>query len=115
MNHFNVSPYRVALSNTVTDFGGAANTMFDCRFALMDIGNNNAAVSYVQIFNRAASNITVGVTAPIMSFMVPANSGRTIPLGALLVFGGDGFSMAATTGPSNSTAPSTAVDVNIAA
>lgn len=109
MNQISVQGYQVAISNTVTDVPGAGN----CRFALMDIGNNNAAVSFVQVFNRAAANITLGTTAPLLTFEIPANSGRTIPLGVLANLGGDGFSIAGTTGRANSTAPATALDVNI--
>ena len=110
MNQFNVKAFQTSIKATATDVTGAAN----CRFALMDIGNNNAAVSYVQVFNTAAANVTLGSTAPLLSFEVPANSGRTIPLGAILNFGGNGFSVAATTGVANAVDPSSNVDINIA-
>lgn len=110
MNQTSVKGYQGAVSNTLIDIPSASS----CRFAMLDIGNNNAAVSYVQVFNLPAASVTLGTTAPLLSFEVPANSGRTVNPGILLNFGGSGMCIAGTTGRANSTAPSTALDVNLA-
>jgi hypothetical protein len=84
-----------------------------CRFRVIDIGNNNAAVSFLQIFNLATAGVTVGTTTPLMTIEIPANSGKVIAPGELVDLGGSGFVIAGTTGRANSTNPSTALDVNI--
>jgi hypothetical protein len=48
-----------------------------------------------------------------MTIEIPANSGKVIAPGELVDLGGSGFTIAGTTGRANSTAPSTALDVNI--
>lgn len=110
MNHLKAKAYSNSLTNTVVNVESVGN----CRFGLMDVGNGNAAASYVQIFNRPAASITLGTTAPLMSFYIPANGGRVIPLGDIYDFGGDGFSIAATTTRAGNAAPIATVDVNIA-
>src|SRR5574341_1065532 len=106
MNHFNQRPWTAAVAGTVLNVGGTPSET-SCRFSLVDIGNNNAAPSFLQVFNLAAADVTLGATAPILTFEIPANSGRTIPLGSIINFGGSGFSVAGTTGRANATGPST--------
>ena len=109
MNQISSIPYRAAVTNTAVDVANPG----EVSFAWMSLGNNNAAVSYLQIFGIAAASVTLGATTPLLSIMIPASSGREIAPGVRLIMGGTAFSIAATTGPTNSTAPSTAVDVNI--
>ena len=103
-----------AYSNSITNTVVNIELVGDCRFCLVDVGNGDAAASYVQVFNRPAASITLGTTLPFMSFFIPANGGRVIALGAICDFGGDGFSIAATTTRTGLTAPVATVDVNIA-
>lgn len=107
--HVKVKSYTAALTNTVVDIEIVGN----CRFSLIDMGNANAAVSYVQIFNRPASAVTLGTTSPLLSFFVPANGGRVVSFGTIQDLGGDGFSLAATTMRAGSSAPVSSVDVNV--
>lgn len=108
-NQFSVRAY----SNSITATVVAVDTG-SCRFCWFDIGNVNATVAYVQIFNRPAANVTLGTTAPLLSIEVPASSGRVVASGILMNFGGDGFSIAATTTRTGLTALVSTVDVNIA-
>ena len=108
-NHMNVKAYSAAVTNTVVNVDGTS-----CRFCWFDIGNTNAAVAYVQVFNRVAANVTLGTTVPILSLEVPASSGRVVANGNIMNFGGDGFSIAATTTRGGNTALGSSVDINIA-
>lgn len=109
MPRHKVKAYSVALTNTVVDIEIVGN----CRFSLLDMGNNNVAASYVQIFNRPAASIVLGTTPPFLSFFVPISGGRVVALGTIQDLGGDGFSIVATTTRAGSTAPVNAIDVNI--
>ena len=104
-----VKPFTAAITNTLVDVDTGA-----CRFCWFDIGNVNITVVYVQLFNRKAADTTLGTTTPILSIEVPASSGRVIANGTLMNFGGDGFSIAATTLRGNAAAPASSVDINIA-
>lgn len=105
----NVKAYTGAVTNTVVDVDST-----NCAFLMIDIGNTNASVVYVQVFNRAAANVTLGTTNPLLTIEVPASSGRVFTCGRRVNLGGDGFSIAATAGRSNATSPgATAVDVNV--
>src|SRR3990172_2524539 len=110
MSRHKVKAYSAAITNTVVNIEIVGN----CRFGLMDVGNGNAAASYVQIFNRPAASVVLGTTPPLHSYFIPANGGRVIAFGLVLDFGGDGFSIAATTTRAGSTAPVASVDVNVA-
>jgi hypothetical protein len=110
MSHQKSKAFTAAVTNTVVN----VEIVGHCRFMLMDVGNENATFQYVQIFNRPAASITLGTTAPMMSFFIPASGGRVIALGASCDFGGDGFSIAGTTTRAGNTAPGVALPVNIA-
>jgi hypothetical protein len=109
MQRINVRGYTNAVTNTVIDVDGKK-----CRFCWFDIGNRNATVAYVQVFNRPAASVTLGTTTPLLSIETPATAGRVVALGIMMDFGGDGFSIAATTERANAVALASAVDVNIA-
>ena len=108
-HQLNVKAYSNSITATVVNVDTTS-----CRFCWFDIGNVNATVVYVQIFNRPAANVTLGTTAPLLSIEVPATSGRVVSSGILMNFGGDGFSIATTTLRAGLTAPVSTVDVNIA-
>ena len=104
-----VKPFTAAITGTLVDVDTGS-----CRFCWFDIGNVNVTVVYVQLFNRKAADTVLGTTPPILSIEIPASSGRVIANGTLMNFGGDGFSIAATTARANAIAPASSVDVNVA-
>ena len=110
MLHMNVKAYTAAITATVVD----VDIVGSCRFCWLDIGNVNAAVAYVQIFNIPAASVTLGTTVPLLSIEIPATSGRVIANGPIMNFGGSGFSIAATTTRGGLTALASSVDINIA-
>ncbi len=44
----------------------------------LDIVNNASSSAFVQVFDALVANVTLGVTAPKLSYQVNANSGRSI-------------------------------------
>lgn len=76
------------------------------------VGNNNAAISYLQLFDLATGNVNLGVTVPLASILIPANSSTVIPIIPGMQFN-TAISCAGTTTRGGNTAPGTALDVNI--
>ena len=67
--------------------------------------NTTAAPAYLQIFNTAAPSVTLGTTIPTLSIGVPASAGIVVPIPSEGInLGGNGISVAGTTGRTNSTA-----------
>ena len=97
------------LTNTKTDIG-TANT--PGIVAGWYIYNPNNVVTYVQFFNLQASAVTLGTTAPAYSIGIPALSAANLmsPTGIAHT---TAISIAATTTRAGSTAPGTAIDMNI--
>jgi hypothetical protein len=60
------------------------------------IGNTNATVCYVQIFNVASGSVTLGTTAPNLTLPIPATSGANLSLVIPIAFG-TAISVASTT------------------
>lgn len=96
-----------ALSNTKQEVR-QGNTMIHG----WNIQNPNAAASYVQFFNKLAANVTVGSTVNDYSLLIAANSSVYTDRNRPLNFG-TGFTVAATTTEAGSTAPVSALVVNI--
>lgn len=69
----------------------------------MSLINNDAAKSYLQIFNLPAASVTVGTTAPKLSIGIPASGGLTISFPNGFIVGGSGFTIASTTTRTGST------------
>lgn len=101
------SVYSGALSNAATQVKNGAGQVYG-----YDIHNPNAAIAYVQFFNSAVGSVIPGTTAPVYSIGIPANSRAVMewPNGiqhtAAIV-------VAATTTRAGSTAPGSALDVNV--
>ena len=97
------------LTNTVVNIG-TANTAG--VVAGWYIYNSNNVVTYVQFFNTQASGVTLGTTAPVYSIGIPALSAANLmsPTG---INHSTAISIAATTTRAGSTAPGTAIDMNI--
>jgi hypothetical protein len=65
--------------------------------------NKNAAVAYLQVFDKPAANVVLGTTAP--KFYIPLGANEGMNLADVAVrFEGTGFSVAATTLPGNAVA-----------
>jgi len=95
----------LALSTTVTSIKSSGGQL---GFAQCD--NNNAAWSYIQVFNVASGSVTLGSTAPTQVIPIPPN----LPNGFVANVQGLQFntaiSVAATTSTTGSTGPGTAVN-----
>jgi len=65
--------------------------------------NIDASVSYLQLFNAASGDVTVGTTTPKLSFGLVASESKFIWLPKPVIFD-TGMSMAATTDMENNTA-----------
>ena len=101
-----------SISNTVTAIKASGtntpSTLYGWYFF-----NNNSAVSYCQIFDVSATgSVTLGTTAPTMSFGIPAFGGANAFPNQGIKFS-NGIVIAMTTTRAGSTAPTTSVDYNI--
>lgn len=102
--------WSATVSNTVVDVD--ANTAICLR--LMQVLNTTAASApcYIQLFNKPAASVTLGVTTPILSFGLPGDAGMALPLpedGWQL--GGTGCSLACTA--TRTGAGAATIDVNL--
>jgi hypothetical protein len=89
-------------------------TMVAAPVELLGLSAANLTTSdaYLQLFDLAAADVTVGTTVPDLIFLVPAGNGtlagavdKDFPLGGVNFL--TGISYAATTTPTGTTAPST--------
>ena len=101
-----------SLTNTVVDIPKTIPSRYTGTYWYGGQFDNiaNVAVSYVQFFNKKAANVILGTTTPDFVLDIPASrvihfSKDKRPLNFDL-----GFSAAATTTKSGSTAPATAID-----
>jgi len=74
------------------------------------IANGTGATAYLQIFDLAAASVTVGTTAPSYSLAVPTLSTADLVFGKPILHA-TGFTVASTTGRSNSTTASQDVTI----
>jgi hypothetical protein len=93
--------YTAAQSSTKTAIVAVPATLYGWQ-----INNPNAAVSYVQVFNKLTANVTVGTTTPDFVIGIAASgfASFSIPQGIDLSIG---LVIAATTTIGGSTAPAT--------
>lgn len=77
-----------------------------------NIHNPNGAVMYVQMFNKAAGDVTVGTTVNDYSVLVPANGNAYADRNTPINFD-TGFVVACTTTEDGSTDPTTGLVVHI--
>jgi hypothetical protein len=71
----------IGLTSLIVNAGGAlaaikvsAGNFYGCS-----LQNNNAAVAYLSVWNVATGSVTLGTTAPIAVFIIPASGSLTIP------------------------------------
>lgn len=101
-----------SLTNTVVDIPKTAAANYSGTYWYGGQYDNlaNAAITYIQFFNKKAADVLLGTTAP--DFVL------TLPIGKVVHFSKDkrpllfdiGFSFAATTTKTGNTAPVTAID-----
>jgi hypothetical protein len=85
----------------------------------LEVSNPNTADAFLQLFDVAVGNVTVGSTSPKMSLLVPAGASATVR-GAMdkdfdshPVKFGTAMTYACTTTPTGNTNPSSALTINI--
>lgn len=101
------STYSGSVGATLTAVKGSAGQMYGAV-----IGNSGSSAAYVQIFDAATVGaVTLGTTAPKLSFFIPAGGGLTRDFSNGVVFS-SGIIFACTTTRAGSTAPTNTVDVN---
>lgn len=98
--------FNSALTNTPIQIrvGSSAVTGFEFQ-------NPNSTNAYVQIFDTIRGGVTLGTTVPLFSFLVPGNGAQDKPLMNLPYI--NGLVIAATTTATGSTAPTSALVVNL--
>lgn len=102
------TPYsNTALSNAKQSVKSSAGTLGGYM-----VFNPNAATSYIQVFDLASASVTVGTTTPTYTIAIPAGSMANIEFGNGILHS-SAIVIAATTTATNSTAPSTALNVTI--
>lgn len=111
----NTRPYtNGALTATVVD----VSTRCEGILKGLQAYNPNTSDVWVQVFKVAAASVTLGTTTPVLSFLVPKGDGTNRgayvdDFVAGISLGGVAVSVAATTTRAGSTAPSTAIEVNM--
>jgi hypothetical protein len=98
-----------ALTNTAKAIKASAGNMY-----MLQCGNTNASEIYVQLYNVPFGSVTVGTTVAIYSVPIAATSTGGFAMAMPVTFGGSGLSAAATTTATGFTAPTTALDCNVA-
>lgn len=103
--------FTATLSTTVNAIKNASGRLYGYNFF-----NPGSALTYVQIFNVAAASVTLGVTTPFMSIGLPSTTNGSVGVDVnftLPVAFSTAMSYAATTTPTGSTAPATAIVANL--
>lgn len=101
--------YQSALTNTKVAVKTSAGNLYG-----LHIYNPNNVVTYIQIFNKASANITLGTTAPDFVLAVPPNGWLDDPASSVPIWAfGTACTIVATTTPSGSTAPTNSLLSNI--
>lgn len=102
------TPVLIAAQSTTVTLVKTGNTRLD-GYALY---NPSAAVAYLQCFNaKQITDVTLGTTAPLFAIPVPAAG--SVSLANLRASFLLGLCIAATTTPTGSSAPATAMVVNL--
>lgn len=96
-----------ALSNTKTAVKASAGKVYGWM-----VHNPSAATAYIQVWNVAIGSITVGTTAPTWTIPLPAGASANVMSERGITHSTE-INVAATTTPTGSTAPATALVVGI--
>lgn len=85
----------------------------DCKFGGYFIYNSNDAEIYLQVYAAASAGaVTVGTTAPIARYAIPATAGANLELDRGL-YAVSGIVIAATTTATGSSAPTNGLELTI--
>lgn len=105
------------LNSAVTNTAVAV-AAYPVRLFYIHVINPNTTDVFIQIFDSQVGDVTVGTTTPKQSWLIPGGTGASNrgafesefswPLQLLTA-----LTIAVTTGPTNSTAPGTAIIVNM--
>lgn len=95
-------PFSAVVAGTVTNVTTGQNP----TFLTVLIYNNTGAPAYMQVFYKAAADVTLGTTTADAVITIPASSGIAIDAGWHINSGAAGTSIACTTGRANSTGAS---------
>lgn len=96
-----------ALSNTKTAVKASAGKLYGWM-----VHNPSAATAYIQVWNVAIGSITVGTTAPTYVIELPAGASANVMSERGITHSAE-INIAATTTPTGSTAPGTALVVSL--
>ena len=71
----------IGLTNLILNAAGALTAIKGSAGNLygFSVQNNNAAVAYLEVWNVATGSVTLGTTAPIAVYIIPASGSLTIP------------------------------------
>ncbi len=106
-----VTVYRnTSLSGTKDEITASSARLFGWNLI-----NPNASAVYVKLYNSAAAGVTVGVTTPTLTLMVPASGSVFLHVPFAVQVFGSGMTIVCVTGvaDSNTTAPSSAIHVSV--
>ena len=96
-----------SIGNTATAVKTSAGQVYSYYFF-----NSNSSVAYVQFFNLATGSVTVGTTAPLLSFGIPSLGAANLEIDPGWAFS-TAITIAITTTRAGGTSPSNTVDYNI--
>lgn len=96
-----------ALSNTAVAVDASPGQLYE-----LYCYNPNASVAYIQVYDTAQGSVTVGTTAAVLSYGIPATSASGFTHSLVSIQFSTAITVAATTAAGNGTAPGTAVDCN---
>jgi len=111
-------PVTAISANTSNQSGTTASSLIAVKtsagtlYGIYLFNNSTTANTYLQIWNLATGNITIGTTAPLYSFGVPFGGGAYIPFPEPLAFS-TAITIAATTTRAGSTYATTGLDYDI--
>lgn len=107
MNKY-VETYIASVSNTAAEVSDAGSTIHGFR-----LENNHTSAVYVQLFNARVADVTLGTTAPTVSFLLPASGSTQIEPRAFLYYFNKGISIACTATRTGSGSPTAAASVSL--
>ena len=91
-------PFSAAVSGTAVAVKTGRSRVYGWQ-----VLNNTAAIAYVQVFNKALADVTLGTTAPDYVIPLAANGESNVSFGGIGIDHDTGITIAATTGRANST------------
>ena len=100
------SYFNTALSNTPIEVVAKPNAI-----TFLNVENPGASKAYLQLHDELESEVTLGTSVPRRSFLIPAGGAYDLPKSFLE--NAVALTIAATTTPGGSTAPGTALLVNL--